>query len=391
MSSRVGGVAAGVLISCVTFSGLRVWAQQSDAGAARAGDGGRGDAGSSARGDAGVDAEASVGVGDCPDELAPVDRAGHCCATGQRWGAGRCEGAPTGCAPGRVLGREDGGVACVPRACEAPLTRAADGVHCCHPGQVFRSRERRCIGARECPPGTERGGLGGEECVPRVEAGSARPAGTAAGMQWVPGGTFEMGARGGGRIVRVGPFWIDRTEVTASAYAGCVRAGRCDPLSDPYGVMRGAGAPAVNVTHPQARAFCAWRDARLPSEAEWELAARGVDGRMYPWGDRAPDCVLSRGQGCGPGASAAGSHPAGASPYGVMDLAGNVAEWVADRAGSLAPGFERDPEGPSEGATRIVRGGSFLDGASGQRAIARGAYAPTEARGELGFRCARGG
>jgi formylglycine-generating enzyme required for sulfatase activity len=210
-------------------------------------------------------------------------------------------------------------------------------------------------------------------------------------MLWIPGGTFEMGPRGSGRIVRVSPFWIDRTEVTASEYNRCVAAGACEAVSDPFGVMRAAGAPVVNVTHAQARAFCAWRMARLPSEAEWEFAARGSDGRLYPWGDRVPDCVRTRMQGCGSGASPVGTHPQGASPFGVMDLSGNVAEWVLDRAGAAgAAGFEIDPMGAREGTRRIARGGSFVDAAPALRAIARREYEWTEARGDLGFRCARG-
>lgn len=385
MNSRTTFVAAGALCAGAMAWSLGARAQQhshgADAGAAPSAE--HRDAGRA------IDASIEAGLADCPDDLAPIDRAGHCCLTGQRWVNGRCDGAPTVCPPGRVVGREDGGVACAPRACEAPMQRASDGVHCCYAGQTYNAREGRCTGATECPAGTERVGRG--ECVPRLGVGGARASGARAGMLWIAGGAFEMGARAGGRIVRVSPFWIDRTEVTASEYNRCVTAGACEAVSDPFGVMRAAGAPVVNVTHAQARVFCGWRGARLPSEAEWEFAARGSDGRIYPWGDRAPDCVRARLQGCGSGASAVGTHAQGASPFGVMDLSGNVAEWVLDRVGgSTASGFEADPLGGREGAHRVVRGGSFVDAAAALRAIARRDYAPSEARGDLGFRCARG-
>jgi formylglycine-generating enzyme required for sulfatase activity len=172
-----------------------------------------------------------------------------------------------------------------------------------------------------------------------------------------------MGARGSGRVVRVAPFWIDRTEVTASEFNRCVSAGMCEAVSDPFGVMRAAGSPVVNVTHAQARAFCAWRGGRLPTEAEWEFSARGSDGRLYPWGDRAPDCARARLQGCGAGAVAVGGRPEGASPFAVLDLSGNVAEWVMDRAGAASSaGFEVDPQGPRDGERAAG------DGATGLRA-----------------------
>lgn len=350
------------------------------------------------RGDAGVDLSSF----ECPDDLAPADREGHCCPTGQRWRAGRCEGAITQCMPGfvtssgaRAAGGGDAGTpaasnnGCAPRACDPSMQRAGDGIHCCFTGQTWSTREKRCTGAEQCPEGTERVGRG--ECVPHVRTNAVRASGpNRPTMRFVPGGAFEMGARGSGRIVSLGAYWIDRTEVSAGEYANCVRAGFCQAISDPYGANGGSDGrfAAVNVTHAMARAYCAWKQGRLPTEAEWEFAARGSDSRMFPWGERAPDCTLARMQGCGPGSTMVGVHTAGQSPFGVIDLSGNVAEWVMDRAGgSIAAGFERDPVGPNEGARRIIRGGSFADSANNLRAIARRELNPQEARPDVGFRC----
>ncbi len=352
----------------------------------------------------------------CPDELAPIDREGHCCPTGQRWRNGRCEGTVTQCGAGFVTSngvapvtasrgdaggasrastpstpsasRSDAGVAnCVPRECESGMERAGDGVHCCFTGQTWSTRERRCTGAEQCPANTERVGRG--ECVPHVMTAVLRPRSNRATMRFVPGGIFEMGARGSARVVSIAPFWMDRTEVSMTEYTACVRAGICLSISDPYGATGTDGRyPAVNVTHTMARAYCAWKQARLPTEAEWEFAARGSDSRMFPWGDRVADCVLARMQGCGAGPGPVGVSSTGQSPFGLLDLSGNVTEWVMDRGGVSSPmGFERNPVGPTEGSRRVVRGGSFADSASALRTIARRELNPVEARPDVGFRC----
>lgn len=348
------------------------------------------DAGAS-HSDAHADRSSRVVDDTCPEDLVAIDDEGHCCLAGQQWREARCTGAPTACGPASVLGREDGGVQCVARGCPSGTVRGADGVHCCVEGQSFSAREQRCTGAvATCPVGTTRDErAGGVECVwaqrtERTAAPRVQP-----GMQWIAGGAFEMGARGSGRFVRLSPYWMDRTEVTAAQYARCVSVQGCAALSDPYGVMRDGQRPAVNVTFAMARRFCAWRAARLPTESEWEFAARGSDGRMFPWGDRAPECALAQGQGCGIAARPAGSLPLGASVWGVLDLAGNVAEWVLDRAGALRAGVFLDPRGASEGAQRVVRGGGFDSDFAAMRAIARVSLGPQEARSTLGFRCAR--
>jgi formylglycine-generating enzyme required for sulfatase activity len=196
----------------------------------------------------------------------------------------------------------------------------------------------------------------------------------------------------GGRWVSVGAFAIDRTEVTVGAWRRCVAAGMCATLSDPLAAMARDAMPVVNVTHAQAARYCAFAGSRLPTDAEWSLAARGVEGRRSPWGTRAAACSLARTSGCGDGALPAGSAPEGASPEGTLDLVGNVAEWVHDREGPARPvaGVDRDPTGPTEGAARWVRGGSFRTPDQDADGLWREAVDAREARVDVGFRCARG-
>jgi serine/threonine-protein kinase len=134
--------------------------------------------------------------------------------------------------------------------------------------------------------------------------------------------------------VRLDAFWIDRTLVTNSQYIDCVVAGGCtSPLEDVphhFGRPGYSDYPVVNVSWDQAQAYCAWAGRRLPTEAEWERAARGDDGRLYPWGNESPTCKHGNFKECDNGLMPVGSFELGASPYGALDMAGNVWEWVGD-------------------------------------------------------------
>jgi formylglycine-generating enzyme required for sulfatase activity len=211
----------------------------------------------------------------------------------------------------------------------------------------------------------------------------------------IPAGTFSMGSAEGvgrederpARSVALHAFEMDRVEVTVAAYSRCVSAGGCDAPQPEWEACNWrkdgrAGHPINCVKWEDARRFCAWADKRLPTEAEWEYAARGTDGRTFPWGNAAPtDARLWwRQEGTAP----VGSRPRGASPFGVLDMAGNVREWTADWYGPYEGGAVPNP------AWRAVRGGDFIRReAEDVRAARRYTFGPDRADTPLGFRCAR--
>jgi formylglycine-generating enzyme required for sulfatase activity len=225
-------------------------------------------------------------------------------------------------------------------------------------------------------------------------------------MVYVPEGSFTMGSNSHideqpVHTVYLDAYWIDQTEVTNRMYALCVAAGKCVPPNssasstrpDYYGNPDFEDFPVVYVSWNDASAYCAWpgNGTRLPTEAEWEKAARGTEERTYPWGNTI-DCSLANYYGCNGDTTAIGSYPSGASPYGALDLVGNVWEWVADWYSDTyyASSPSDNPTGPANGTYRVLRGGAWLDVDDNVRSAVRGWNNPANPYNNFGFRCARG-
>ena len=222
-------------------------------------------------------------------------------------------------------------------------------------------------------------------------------------MVEIPAGEFQMGKDDDligddspRHTVYLDTYWIDQTDVTNAMYALCVRAGKCTftiqhaPTAVHFDDPDYADHPVVYVTWYQAVDYCNWAGRRLPSEAEWEKAARGTDGRPFPWGKKPVNSTLANYNDTLGDTSSVGSYPAGASPYGLLDMAGNVRQWVADWFDAL---FYRNsplqnPLGPGMGDKRVLRGGSFKDPANGVRVTTRFEHEPGSAGMNRGFRCA---
>ncbi len=261
----------------------------------------------------------------------------------------------------------------------------------------------------------------------------AAPAASDAGMLLVPAGRTLMGSADEGErderpahLVSVSAFWLDETEVTQSAYAECVAAHACAAPAKlggsalVYGhpeAFLGAEQPVVGVSWSDAVAYCQFRGRRLPTEAEWERAARGDDGRRYVWGNAAPDARRHGVFGGRLATEAVKRYPDGRGPFGHYDLAGNVWEWVADeydpyayrrvRADTGKPGscpeiLATQDELRQRGLTgftgknpipveceRVLRGGAYNYGAAGLRAANRVHHPATFRLPVAGFRCAK--
>jgi formylglycine-generating enzyme required for sulfatase activity len=172
------------------------------------------------------------------------------------------------------------------------------------------------------------------------------------------------------RDVYLDAYYIDEFEVTTDRYAKFLAAtGSSRPPDgwDALDLARGDELPVVGVDWNDASAYCKWVGRRLPTESEWEKAARGTDARRYPWGDASPTLDRANYQNASPeaydgGLAKVGSHPAGRSPFGVHDLAGNASEWVSDWYSESFPvGDVRNPKGPEAGSGRVIRGGGRFD------------------------------
>jgi len=225
-------------------------------------------------------------------------------------------------------------------------------------------------------------------------------------QMFVPQGNFSMGSAPGDpdeqpvHSVYLDAYWIDQTEVTNAMYSLCVKAGTCKQpanmgsksRSSYYDNAKFANYPVISVSWTDANAYCTWAGRRLPTEAEWEKAARGTDGRTYPWGNEAPTSKLLNFNANIGDTTAVGSYPDGASPYGALDMAGNVWEWVADwfDANYYASSPSSNPPGPDSGQyQRVLRGGDWQYGPSVVRTTIRARYVYN--CGEVcgfGFRCA---
>ncbi len=235
-------------------------------------------------------------------------------------------------------------------------------------------------------------------------------------LVYVPEGEFEMGSDENEdekpiHTVYLDSFWIDQTVVTNGMYAKCMEAGVCEPpsstgsstRSDYYGNPDYDEYPVLNVNWDQAHAYCQWAGRRLLTEAEWEKGARGTGGQKYPWGDGDiagnllnsadsntsydwSDTTIDDGYA---DTAPVGSYPDGASPYGALDMAGNVWEWVADwydeNYYSNSP--DTNPTGPSSGVDRVLRGSSWYEPGVRARSADRGKSNPMHAGNSFGFRC----
>jgi formylglycine-generating enzyme required for sulfatase activity len=237
-------------------------------------------------------------------------------------------------------------------------------------------------------------------------------------MKLVPAGKFTMGSNIGAKDetptheIFLDSFYIDKYEVTNAQYAKCITAGLCQPpkqynsttYDDYFTNSKFSNYPVIFVDWYMAKTYCEWRGARLPTEAEWEKAAKGVDERVYPWGSTFDGTFLnSCDETCAhesansefndgyPDVAPVGLFEKGQSPYGIFDMSGNVWEWVGDWYSPMYYGESplQNPTGPSSGQYRVIRGGGWRDQSHGVSTSVRVYFEPINAYEFLGFRCVK--
>ncbi len=232
------------------------------------------------------------------------------------------------------------------------------------------------------------------------------PAGNKVLMRLVPAGPFTMGSDSGDldekpvHIVELPSFYIDTYEVTNDLYQSCVNANVCVPPESTtsnshgsyYGNPQFGSYPVIAVTWEMAKIYCEGRGARLPRETEWEKAARGNDGREYPWGNGIDQTFANYNNFSTGDTTEVGKYEKGKSPYGLYDMAGNVSEWTAD----WYEPYPGNPAGTPDYSSdfkygtiyRVIRGGSWLESKLALRTFDRGGQEPSHSVIAIGFRCA---
>lgn len=241
--------------------------------------------------------------------------------------------------------------------------------------------------------------LGRQSSVIPVDIKTSEPDGMT--QMYIPEGEFFMG-KGEVRkndnspqhIVYLDAFWMDKYEVSNAMYLKCMQDGACSEMvsdNTTYNNWIYRNHPITYVTWEQANVYCQWAGRRLPTEAEWEKAARGTDGRKYPWGNEAPNARLANFDGSMiHEAVSVYRYPLGASPYGVLNMSGNVREWIADWYGEdyyLTTPYT-NPTGPETGTERSLRSGSYNEDKNEITITSRYRHEPQSAGLSRGFRCA---
>lgn len=244
-----------------------------------------------------------------------------------------------------------------------------------------------------------------EESAPSESAANEEP--VPEEMVTIPAGPFVRGTMSGGfdeqpqRTIYLDTFSIDRYEVTNHQYQQFVAATGHRKAAPPsryaksMGKMRSPNQPVVYVSWDDAVAYCRWKGKRLPTEAEWEKAMRGTDGRLWPWGnqEKPNGANWARVQDGHDVSARVGTFPTDQSPYGVMDGAGNVMEWVADwyQEAYYKDSPDKDPPSPEFGIFRVMRGGGYTTTGGDLRITSRSRMVPDFRDETIGFRCAISG